>query len=62
MTYAAETRAETTTTKRILRTTEMKTLRAITGNTLRDRRRNEDIRRDCETQDVVRWIRKRRRE
>lgn len=60
MTYAAETRAETTTTNRILRT--MKTLRAITLNALKDRRRNEDIRRDCETQDMVRWIRKRRRE
>lgn len=39
MTYAAETRAETTPTKRILRTAEMRTLRNITGNTLRYRRR-----------------------
>lgn len=62
MTYGAETRAETSVTKRILRTTEMKTLRMITGYTLRDRQRNVDIREKCQTNDVVRWIRQRRRE
>jgi len=36
MTYAIETRAETNITKRLL----MRTLRCITGSTLRDRIRN----------------------
>ena len=58
MTYGAE----TSVTKRILRKTEMKTLRAITGYTLNDRQRNTNIREMCQTDDVVRWIRKRRRE
>ncbi|KAI4473471.1 hypothetical protein M0804_015331 [Polistes exclamans] len=53
MTYAAETRAESTITKRILRITEIKTLRAISGNSLRDRRRNKEIRKEYVTQDVV---------
>lgn len=61
MTYAAETRAESSKTKRLMRTTEMKILRSITGKTLRDRIRSEDIRTTCETQDVVRWVRQRRR-
>lgn len=37
MTYAIETRAETTKTKHLLRMTEMKILRCNTGNTLRNR-------------------------
>ena len=37
LTYASETRAETTYTQQILRTTEMKTIRAIHGKTLGDR-------------------------
>ncbi|KAI4474576.1 hypothetical protein M0804_014778 [Polistes exclamans] len=61
MTHTAETRAESTISIRILRTTEMKTLRAITGNILRDRRRNKEIRKECEMHDVVRWLRGRRR-
>jgi len=43
MTYATKTRPENTTTKRLLRTTEMRTLRSITGHTLFDRKRNEEI-------------------
>jgi len=39
MIYAIETKAETTTTKRLLRT-ETKTLRRIIDNNLRDRIRN----------------------
>ncbi|XP_057652394.1 uncharacterized protein LOC130891583 [Diorhabda carinulata] len=62
MTYGAETGAETSVTKRILRTTEMKTLRTITGYTLNDIQRNTDIRERCETDDIVRRVRKRRRE
>ena len=61
MTYAAETRADTAETKRMLRTNEMKVLRTITGNTLRDQRRSQDIRNECEIDDVVRWTRARRR-
>lgn len=62
MTYAIETRAENTTTKRLLRTTEMRTLRSMSGFTLLDRKRNEEVREMCEVQDVVRWARGRRRE
>mgnify|MGYP006948248671 FL=1 len=62
MTYAIETRAETAATKKLLRTTEMKTLRSIAGYTLRDRKRNELIREQCNIQDIVRWSRQRRRE
>ena len=61
MTYGIETRADTTRTKNLLRTTEMKTLRPIAGVTLRDRVRNSEIRRICEVEDVVRWGRTRRR-
>ncbi|XP_055714317.1 uncharacterized protein LOC129808563 [Phlebotomus papatasi] len=61
MTYAAETRADNTRTKRTLRTTEMKTLRTICGYSLRDKKRSSDIREECEVQDIVRWSRSRRR-
>lgn len=61
LTYAAETRSETSTTKRMARTTEMRILRCIKGVTLRDRVRSADIREELEVQDVVRWIRARRR-
>lgn len=61
MTYAIETRAENTTTKRLLRSTEMRTLRSITGYTLLDHKRSEEIREICEVQDIVRWSRNRRR-
>ncbi|XP_072766481.1 uncharacterized protein [Anoplolepis gracilipes] len=61
LTYAVETRADITRTKRILRTTEMRTLRAIRGVNLGDRMRSEQIRRECKIQDIVRWTRTRRR-
>jgi len=61
LTYAAETRAETAKTKRLARTTEMRTLRNIRGVTLRDRIRSRDIREECGVQDVVRFVRARRR-
>ena len=51
MTYGAETRAETLVTI-ILRTTAMKTLRAIAGYTLNDRQRNTNIREMFQTDDV----------
>jgi hypothetical protein len=61
MTYGIESRADTVRTKNLLRTSEMKTLRNISGKTLRDRVRNTEIRRICEVEDVVRWGRQRRR-
>ncbi|XP_044750499.1 uncharacterized protein LOC123310880 [Coccinella septempunctata] len=61
LTYTAETRAETSTIKRIARTTEMRILRSIKGETLRDHVRSSDIREELEVQDVVRSVRARRR-
>ena len=61
MTYAIETRADSVRTKSLLRTSEMKVLRNISGKTLRDRVRNTEIRRICEVEDIVRWGRQRRR-
>jgi len=52
MTNAIETRAERAIIiKRLLGTTEMRTLRCITSNTLWDRL----LRSICEIQDVIRW-------
>lgn len=51
-----EVRADTSTTKRTLRTTEMKTLKMITRNILNDRERNNKIRDKSETNDIVRWV------
>ncbi|XP_060525280.1 uncharacterized protein LOC132701416 [Cylas formicarius] len=61
MTYAIQTRAKTAATKQILRTTEMKTLRSITGKMPRHRIRSNEIRRMCDVPDIVRWARTRRR-
>ena len=52
--YASEARAETTNTQQLLRATEMKTIRAIHGKTLRDKIRG--------IQDIVKWTNDRRRE
>ncbi|XP_014614928.1 PREDICTED: uncharacterized protein LOC106792919 [Polistes canadensis] len=57
-TYAAETNAESTITERIMRTTEVKTLRTITENSLKGRRSNKEIGEECETQCGVKWIRR----
>ena len=62
MTYAADTRAETSKTKQLLRTTEMNTLRTITGRTRRDRVRNSEIRRQCAIEDVIRFNKRRKKE
>ena len=43
LTYAVETRADTNQTKRALRTTEIRALRAIAGVTLRDRQKGNKI-------------------
>lgn len=62
LTYAAETREETSKTKKIIRTTEMKILRTIKGVTLREQIRSEAIRNKLEIQDIMRWTRARRRQ
>jgi len=50
-------RAEISKTKRTLRTIEMRRLKVIRGITRRDKVRNEEIRKDCNIQDILRWIR-----
>lgn len=52
---------ELTPTKAILGTTEMRILKIIKRNTLRDRIPNMQIRDLYGTQDVIRWITQRRR-
>ena len=59
--YAVETRADTTRTEQLLRSTEMKTLRSILGLTLWDKIRSKDIREECKIQDIVTWTKDRRR-
>ena len=61
MTYGAETRAATTKTKQLLRTTEMNTLRAILGKTRFDRMKNIDILERCNLQEVVKFVKNRRK-
>lgn len=59
LTYITETRDETSTRKRLMRTTEMKLLRTIKSVTLKPSRiRSQDIREELEIQYVVRWARK----
>ncbi|GJQ69900.1 hypothetical protein Trydic_g22443 [Trypoxylus dichotomus] len=62
MIYAAQTQANTSRIKQMMRTTEMSTLRMIAGKTRRDRIRNKDIREECGVGDVVRFARERRRQ
>jgi hypothetical protein len=52
--YAAETRAETSKTKQLLRSAEIRVLGNIKGVTLRDRIRSDDIRAECKVIDVAR--------
>jgi hypothetical protein len=60
LTYVSETRAETTYTQQLLRTTEMKIIRAIHGKTLRDKIRSDQ--QLSGIQDIVKWTSVRRRE
>ncbi|XP_060526928.1 uncharacterized protein LOC132702361 [Cylas formicarius] len=53
MTYGTEVREDTNKTKRMLRVTDMKTMRTIVGNTRRDRVRNTDVGEQCGIQDIV---------
>lgn len=56
LTYAAKTCADTTKTKRILKSTEMKTLHTIRGTSMRDQVRSITIREECKIQDIVRLV------
>jgi hypothetical protein len=62
LTYASETRAETAYTQQLFRTTEMKTIRAIYGKTLRDKIRSDHLRHLSGIQDINKWTEARRRE
>ncbi|XP_045480918.1 uncharacterized protein LOC123685306 [Harmonia axyridis] len=62
MTYTAETRPDTTKTKRLLETCEMKVLRKIAGKTLLDRERSDNIRKMCGVEEVNEWILRRKHE
>jgi hypothetical protein len=62
LTYASETRAETAYTQQLLRTTEMRTIRAIHGKTLRDKMRSDHLRHLSGIQDIIKWTKVRRRE
>ncbi|KAI4494164.1 hypothetical protein M0802_009198 [Mischocyttarus mexicanus] len=60
MSYVIEPRIETTATKR-LKSTEMKTLRTMTGKTLFDHQCNDDIRKECNIQDSAMGSSKKKR-
>jgi stage III sporulation protein SpoIIIAA len=46
----------------LLQTTEMKIIRAIHGETLRDKIRSDQLRQLCGIQDIIKWANVRRRE
>ncbi|KAI4473998.1 hypothetical protein M0802_015840 [Mischocyttarus mexicanus] len=56
-----ETRADTVVTERLLRSTEMKTLRTITDETLFGHQCSDDIRRECNVQDSAMGLPKEKR-
>jgi hypothetical protein len=62
LTYASETRAETTYTQQLLQTTEMKIISAIHGKTLRDKIRSDQLQQLSGIQDIVKWTNVRRSE
>jgi hypothetical protein len=57
LTYASE-----TTYSQQLRTTEMKTIRAIHGKTLRDKIRSDQLQQLSRIQDIIKWTNVRRKE
>ena len=61
MTCGAETRAATTKTKDLLRTTEVNTLRAILGKAKFDWMKNVDILERWNLQEVVKFVKSRRK-
>ncbi|XP_056642629.1 uncharacterized protein LOC130449021 [Diorhabda sublineata] len=62
MTYTAETRPDTSKTQRMLETAEMRILRRITGNTLRNRVISDYIRTTCNVEAINEWLLTRRKE
>ena len=62
MTYTAETRPDTSKTKKLLETTEMKILRRISGKTLMDRKMNKNMKQMCKTKSINDWVLKRKQE
>jgi hypothetical protein len=62
LTYASETRAETAYTQQLFWTTEMKTIRAVHGKTLRDKICSDHLRHLSGIQDINKWTEVWRRE
>ncbi|XP_048522293.1 uncharacterized protein LOC125504409 [Dendroctonus ponderosae] len=62
MTYTAETRPETAKSKRLVETAEMKIICRITGETLLDRERSEDVRTACNVNNINEWVANRKKE
>jgi hypothetical protein len=62
LTYASETRAETTYTEQLLRNHRDEDTRAIHGKRLRDKIRSDQIQQLSGIQDRVKWVNVRRRE
>ncbi|XP_019762542.2 uncharacterized protein LOC125504174 [Dendroctonus ponderosae] len=62
ITCSAETRPETTKTERLLETAELKMFGRITGKTLLDRERCEDIRIACNVKNISKWVANRTKE
>ena len=56
ITYGTESRADTTVTKQLLRTTEIRIVRAIHSKTLRDKIRSENLSQISRLQDIVDWV------
>ena len=61
ITYGAESRPDTTVTNQLLRTTEMRIVRAIHSKSLHDKIRSEHLRQISGLQDIVGWVHVRRR-
>lgn len=62
LTYAAETRTDTVTTKQILQTAEMQTPRKISRIRRQDDVPGEEIRQQCNIEDIGCWLPRRRNE
>ncbi|GJQ84871.1 hypothetical protein Trydic_g491 [Trypoxylus dichotomus] len=56
LTYVVETPADTTKTKNMLKTMDMKTLRVIKKVSLKDQIRSKMIKEDLEIQEIVRFL------
>jgi hypothetical protein len=60
MTYALETRTETSKTRQMLEVNEMKILRKIVGKPKIGRIRSQQIRESCDIQHINEWVERRR--